>query len=365
RLVEIAPSELIDGPTPRLLDEWQTAPTLWNLVRRQADAAAQPGSFLLTGSAVPRDDDTRHTGAGRLLRLRQRTLTWYEKSDSDSTGVSLARLFAGDDEIQSSLDQPSLGQVIARLLAPGFPALLGLPAPRGQRLLRAYAEETARADIRRVSDIRHDPEVVYALIRALARSAASQVSYATLAKDLRGLAPGIKLETVSLYVGLLRSLFVVEAQPAWAPRLRSRARSRQAAKLHLADPALAAAVLGASAERLARQPEFLGQLFESAATHDLMVFAQQLDGEVRHYRDSNGHEIDAIVSLPDGAWGAVEVKLGGPQVQAAARSLAAAVGQIDLAAVGEPAFRLVVTGTGPTLRLEDGTVTCPLTALRP
>lgn len=179
------------------------------------------------------------------------------------------------------------------------------------------------------------------------------------------MAPSINAETISTYVGLLERMFIVEPQQPWAPALRSRARLRTAPKQHLVDPALAAAVLGAGESQLRRDLKTLGVLFESAVIHDLAVLAAPLGGEVRHYRDSNGKEIDAVVVLADGRWGAVEVKLGGPQVAAGAAGLRDAVDQVDADAVGDPAFRLVVTGTGPVLTLDDGTVTCPLRALAP
>jgi predicted AAA+ superfamily ATPase len=178
-------------------------------------------------------------------------------------------------------------------------------------------------------------------------------------------AAGISPEAVGRYVSLLERLFAVEAQNAWTPALRSRARLRTSAKLHLADPALAASLLGAGRARLTRDLATLGAVFESAVVHDLMVFASALGGEVRHYRDSNGHEIDAVVVLPDGRWGAVEVKLGGAQAVSGAKSLAGAVSQIDSEAAGKPSFSLVVTANGPTLTFDDGTVTCPLAALGP
>jgi predicted AAA+ superfamily ATPase len=203
------------------------------------------------------------------------------------------------------------------------------------------------------------------LLASLARNSATEVSDRALAKDLRAVAPSILPETVGEYLRLLRRVFAVEAQAAWAPALRSRAVLRTSPKLHLVDPALAAALIGAGRSRLEQDLATLGTLFESAAVHDLMAFATRLGGEVRHYRDSNGHEVDAVVTLRDGRWAAVEVKLGGGQVAAGADSLARAVAQLDPSLAGAPAFRLVLTGTGPTLTMADGTITCPLSALAP
>ena len=364
RVLEIAPRTLLEGEAPRLLDEWQVAPELWNLVRRAVDAAVEPGRFILTGSALPADDVTRHTGAGRFLRLRQRTMSWWEKLDALPGAVSLAGLFAGDRP-KTDLETPELDAVIENLLRPGFPAMTALTPTQSADRLRGYIDDVARTDIHRVADIRHEPEVVKQLIAAVARSVASEVTYRTLAADLRGVAPTITAETVSTYVNLLQRLFIIEPQQPWTPTLRSRARVRTSPKLHLVDPALAAAVLGAGPRHLLGDLATLGVLFESAVIHDLTVLASAMDGDVRHYRDSNAKEIDAIITLPDGRWGAVEVKLSGTQLPYAVKSLNDVIAQIDTEFVGEPAFRLVVTGTGPVLVTDGGTVTTPLTALAP
>ncbi|MDR0283275.1 MAG: DUF4143 domain-containing protein [Propionibacteriaceae bacterium] len=364
RLFDIAPRSLLEGATPRLLDEWQVAPELWNLVRRAVDTTTHPGQFILTGSAVPTDDITRHTGAGRFLRLRERTMSWWEKTGGRAAMVSLAGLFSGTLP-KTDLATPDLGDVVEGLLRPGFPALTGLALAQSAARLRGYVDDVARTDIQRIADIRHEPAIVKHLIAALARSVASEVTYKTLTADVRVVAPSIDVETVSAYVRLLEHLFIVEAQSAWAPALRSRARVRTSPKLHLVDPALAAAALGAGPQQLTSDPATLGVLFESAVIHDLTVLASAIEGEVRHYRDSYGKEIDAVISLPDGRWGAVEVKLSGTQIPAGVESLTTVLAQIDTQAMGEPAFRLIVTGTGPTLVTTDGTITAPLAALAP
>jgi len=365
RALEIAPRSVLEGDAPRLLDEWQIAPELWNLVRRAVDASAQPGRFILTGSAVPADDPTRHTGAGRFLRLRQRTMSWWEKLDGNDAQVSLTGLFDGERPVTDMSAGMELDELIESILRPGFPAMTALELDQSADRLRAYIDEVARTDIRRLADIRHEPAAIEQLIAALARSVSSEVTYKTLAADVRTVAPTIDVETVSHYVGLLQRLFIVEPQGPWTPALRSRARLRTSPRLHLVDASLAAASMGAGPTQLRGDLATLGVLFESAVVHDLMVLASGIAGEVRHYRDSNGKEIDAIVTLPDGRWGAVEVKLGGSQVQAGVESLRSAVEQIDTDAVGEPEFRLVVTGTGPVLTADDGTVTAPLSALAP
>lgn len=364
-ILEVIPESILEGESPRLLDEWQVAPSLWNRVRRAVDSSPDLGRFILTGSALPADDMTRHTGAGRFLRLRQRTMTWYEKFDGMVGGVSLSGLFEGSTPTTDLDAGPELGAVIENLLRPGFPAMTTLALNQSAARLRGYVDDVARTDVRRLEDVRHDPAVIKQLIAAIARSVAGEMSYRTLASDLRSVAPSITPETIGTYVRILERLFIVEAQRPWTPKLRSRARLRTSPKWHLADAALAAAALGAGQAQLRADLNTLGMLFESAVIHDLMVFASALDGEVTHYRDSNRKEIDAVLTLPDGRWGAVEVKLGGAQAVAGMKSLGGVIGQIDLDAVGEPAFRLVVTGTGPILTADDGTITCPLNALTP
>lgn len=365
RALAIAPRSVLEGDAPRLLDEWQIAPELWNLVRRAVDATAAPGRFILTGSAIPADDITRHTGAGRFLRLRQRTMTWWEKLDRATHRVSIAGLFNGERPVANMKAGLELDEVIENILRPGFPAMTALGLEQSADRLRAYIDEVARTDIRRLADVRHEPDVIKQLIAGLARSVASEVTHRTLAADVRAVAPAINVETISSYAGLLQRLFIVEPQRPWTPKLRSRARLRTSSKFHMVDASLAAAALGAGSKQLHSDLKTLGVLFESAVIHDLMVLASTIDGEVRHYRDSNGKEIDAIITLADGRWGAVEVKLGGAQMLAGVESLRNVIDQIDTDTVGEPAFRLVVTGTGPILTADDGTVISPLSALAP
>lgn len=358
-LAEVAPTSVLEGSRPRLLDEWQLAPQLWNLVRRAVDFAQQPGQFILTGSAVPSDDVTRHTGAGRFLRIRQRTLSWWERGESSGT-VSLQGLFDGLMP-QPDISGSTLATLTNTLAAPGFPAMLHRRPDQAARLVRAYLEETVRIDLGRLAELRSSPVVIHSLLASIARNVSSEASINSITRDLQTVAPGIRAETVAGYIGLLERVFVLERLTAWAPELRSRARLRTSSRWHLADPSLVIAALGADAGALQSDPNTAGLVFESAAVHDLAVLSSALDGSVHHYRDSNGYEIDAVVTLPDGLWGAVAIKLGGTQAVSGAKSLAQAVAQID----SEPVFRLVLTGTGGTAVFDDGTVTCPLGALGP
>ncbi|WP_246955031.1 DUF4143 domain-containing protein [Brachybacterium sp. Marseille-Q7125] len=359
--IDSDPQALLAGEAPRLLDEWQLAPQLWNMVRRAVDAASAPGRFILTGSAVPADDISRHTGAGRFLRLRERTMTWYERGASTSA-VPLEGLFAGEAMVPDP-STPSLQSVVDNLSTSGFPAMTELTLERQQTLLRGYLEEVARADLPRLGRIRQKPAVLSQLLRSIARMTGAELSYSALLADTRAVAPDIRLETVSSYVELLGRLFIVELIPPFATKLRSRARLRTTPKIHMADPALAIAALDADPADLTADPATLGFLFESAVIHDLTVMVEAMGGRLSHYRDSNGHEIDAVLELPGRGWAAVEIKLGGRRAIEAAESLRRAVAQID--APQPPAFMAVITGTGFTAPIGDDVVTFPLGALCP
>ena len=358
----VEPRLVLEGARPRLLDEWQVAPELWNQVRRAVDASDQPGQFLLTGSAVPAEDASRHTGAGRFGFLRMRPMSLFESGVSNGA-VSLRQLFAG--EVQAVADPglsvQDLGALIAR---GGWPAQQGRTLKAVSRAARDYLEQVRQVDISRV-DRRRDPARVGALLRSLGRHCATEARPSTLAADAGGADGALDERTVTDYLQALEQLMVIEDQPAWAPHLRSRARLRKAPKRHFVDPSLALAASGAAAERLLEDFEWFGQLFESLVIRDLRVLSQPLDGEVLHYRDDYGVEADAIVQLRDGRWGAIEIKLGEGQVDQAAANLKRFSEQIDSQRSGAPAFLAVICGKGYGYRRTDGVVVVPVGALGP
>jgi uncharacterized protein len=362
--VAINPSLVLDGPTPRLIDEWQVEPQIWNHVRRAVDDRSQPGQFILAGSAVPADDATRHTGVGRFSRLRMRPMSLFE-SGASSGVVSLGDLLAG--EATSCLD-PGLGidNLAVQIVRGGWPGLQDLPTERVQQRLRDYLDEIRRTDIGAVDGIRRDPERVGRLIRSLARNVATHVSVTTLAGDTEGVDGSMKRHTAGDYLTALERLFVVENQQAWAPHLRSRYVLRRAAKRHFVDPSLAAAALAASPPALLRDLGFLGLLFESLVVRDLRIYAQAVDGRVLQYRDNDGLEVDAIVQLDDGRWAAFEVKLGGDKlIGEAAQSLATFSRRVDTARCGAPALLGVIAGSGYGYVRDDGIHVIPIGALGP
>jgi len=361
--VAIDPALVLDGPRPRLIDEWQAEPSIWNHVRRAVDDHSRPGQFILTGSAVPADDVTRHTGAGRLTRLRMRPMSLSEAGQS-SGDISLAGLLAGDTarSVDPGLTVPDLAREIS---VGGWPGFRKLETSAALRAVRDYLDEIRRVDVERVDGRRRDPEKVAQLLRSLARNVATHAGVGTLAGDAGG--PGgdaLRRETVADYLEILGRLMVVEDQPAWAPHLRSKYLLRSASKRHFVDPSLAVAALRTAPDALLRDLNLLGHLFESLVVRDLRVYAQASDdAQVLQYRDSNGLEVDAIVQVPDGRWAAFEVKLGAGQIEAGAASLTRFAAQIDTSRSGEPAALAVIVGAGYGYVREDGVQVVPIGAL--
>lgn len=359
----VDPTLVLEGPVPRLVDEWQVEPGVWNHVRRLVDDRGGPGQFILTGSSVPGDDAGRHTGAGRFSFLRMRPMSLFETGHSDG-GVSLAAVMAGEAprSPDAGLAVPDLAD---RITVGGWPGQLGRTVAEGARAARDYLTQLRQVDVGRVAGARRDPTKVGRLMRSLARNVATEVAISVLAADVGGADGPLARNTVADYLDVLERLMVIEHQPAWAPHLRSKAILRSSPKRHFVDPSLAVAALGTGPAGLLRDLNLMGTLFESLVVRDLRVFAQDLDGEVFHYRDNNGLEVDAIVQLTDGRWAAFEVKLGPAMVEDAAATLTKFAGLIDTSRCGQPAALAVITGTGYGYRRSDGVAVIPVGALGP
>ncbi len=364
RMVDADPTEALAGPVPRLFDEWQLAPSIWNQVRRAVDERGAPGQFILTGSAVPADDITRHTGAGRFSRLRMRPMSLFELGIS-SGDCSLGDLLDGDARPAkpSALTVAAVAEVLA---VGGWPAQLGAPAERRLRANRDYLEEIRRVDLPRLGG-RRDPVRVGRLLRSLARNVATPVSVSRLASEAGGSDHALKADTAADYLDALERLMVVENQPAWSPHLRSRTMLRRTPVRHFTDPSLAVAALRATPARLMADLRFLGFLFESLVVRDLRIYAQAADAEVFHYRDKGGLEVDAIVDAGDGRWAAFEVKLGHSWVDDGAASLLRLRDRLrgNRDGYGEPAALGVILPGGAGYRMPNGVSVIPVGALGP
>jgi len=357
------PSLILDGDTPRLIDEWQVEPRVWNHVRRAVDDRRQAGQFILAGSAVPADDATRHSGAGRFSRLRMRSMSLFESGLSDGS-ISLRALIDGGKA--SSTNSIELSEMAEAVVRGGWPALQEIPIEAAMKGSTDYLEEVSRTDINRIDGIHRDPARVRRLLRSLARNVATHVTTTTLAADSSdGGDEPLKRQTVAEYLAALERLFVVEDQPPWEPHLRSRSILRKTPKRHFVDPSLAAAALGADPPALLRDLNLFGFLFESLVVRDLRVYSQPMRAEVRQFRDNKGLEIDAIVEAGAG-WAAFEVKLGGPDaIDEAAAALLKFAREVDTRRRGEPAALGVIVAGGYGYTREDGIQVIPITALGP
>ena len=363
RAAAVDPSLVLHGPTPRLIDEWQVEPGLWNHVRRAVDDRGAPGQFVLTGSSVPAEDVARHTGAGRFSFLRMRPMTLFETGHTNGA-VSLGALLAGN---APRSDDPGLtvADLADRITSGGWPAQHGRRVADAARAARDYLEQVRQVDVSRVAGSRRDPARIERLLRSLARNTATEVAITVLAADAGGGDGPLDRHTVAEYLTILDRLMVIEDQPAWAPHLRSRANLRSSPKRHFVDPSLAVAALGAGPERLLADLNLLGLLFESLVIRDLRVLAQPLGGQVLHYRDNYGVEADAVVQLADGRWGAFEVKLGPGLVDEGAEALLRFRDAIDTRKSGEPAVLGVIVGSGFGYVRPDGIAVIPVGALAP
>ncbi len=359
---EIVPRRALEGERPRLIDEWQTVPTIWNTARHVVDEGREAGCFILTGSAQPPDDITRHSGAGRVRRVRMRPMSLAESGESVGS-VSLGSLLNGEtcDAAAPPTTVPELAELLCR---GGWPRNLGRSAASAQELLESYLDEMARVDLPQAAVTRPNPTRMRRLLTSLGRHTSTTASLSTLARDVAG-DPPMSWHATASYLDALERVYMVEDLPVWPSRLRSRAQLQQSAKRHFADPSLAAAVLGATPDRLLDDLETMGLLFESLVIRDLRVYAAVNDAQVFHWRTSYGDEFDAVVERRDGSWMPVEVKLGALRADEAAAALNKSCGTVDAGERGAPAAKLVITATGYSYRRPDGVSVAPITALGP
>ena len=333
RMIGADPAAVLDGDTPRLIDEWQLEPTIWNHVRRAIDRRGAPGQFILTGSAVPADDVARHTGAGRFVRLRMRPLTLYESGRS-SGQISLRRLLDGEEQ-RAPRCETSIANVAELVCAGGWPVHVGNDADRRSPREPRLSGRHPSSDVSRASGKTRDPVKVGRLLRSLARNVATPVTLSKLVAEVGEDDRPLKADTVAEYLDALERLMVVENLPAWSPHLRSRKSLRQTPIRHFVDPSLAVAALRATPARLTAD-EFLGLLFESLVVRDLRVHAQAADAQVFHYREKDGLEVDAVVEAADGRWAAFEMKLGERWVDDGAKSLRRLARRLEGSDHGKP-----------------------------
>ena len=364
-LSEIDPERLLTGDHPRLLDEWQVAPKLWDAVRHHVDRHKGQGQFILTGSSVPADiSETIHSGTGRFGWLVMRPMTLYESGDSTGD-VSLASLFESQPISGcSNLDLDRLTFLICR---GGWPESVDMDDDVALDQAFDYIDAVIRNDMSRVDNIRRDPQKVRMLLRSYARNQGTQISQASISADISSNdTEGVSEETVSEYLQALRKLYVIEDMKAWNPNLRSKTAIRTSDTRYFVDPSLAAASLRIGPQDLINDLNTTGFFFEALAVRDLRVYAESLDGDVYHYKDNLDNECDVVIHLRNGRYALLEVKLGGERlIDEGVKTLKDVLRRIDTDKMGKPAFMAIITGTERyAYRRDDGIIILPLGALK-
>lgn len=365
RLAEMSPDLVLQGEPPRLIDEWQEVPLLWDVVHFEVDRRGEKGQFILTGSSTPNRKGVMHSGAGRIVTLRMRPMSLYESGDStgavslrDVLSGELAQVFTGD---------VSLMHLLELIVRGGWPGNLGTVYPDSGILPASYIRAILDDDANRLDGVRRDSRKMELLLRSLARNESTTATNKTLKKDIKDVDDeDINSDTIAAYLDVFKRLFLTDNQPPFSSNIRSSTRVKQAEKRHLADPSLSAALLGASPEKLVNDPETTDLLFEALCERDLRVYAEALGATLYHYQDYANREIDAVVETADGEWFAFEIKLGANQIDAAAASLLSMRESIAAGGGKPPKELCVVCGlSSAAYKRPDGVFVVPITSLRP
>ena len=366
---DINPEMLLTGDTPRLLDEWQIAPQLWDAVRFSVDHRNMEGQFILTGSAVPPNVEERetvsHTGTGRIARIRMRPMSLWESGDSNGN-VSLGEIFQGHYSA-AGISGHSINDLAHWVCRGGWPRATLQSMDIALERAYDYYDAVVNADIGRVDNTARDPERVKRLMRSYARFQGAQVPLSSISEDMRANDHSTLDErTVSSYINALKKIFVIEDMPAWNPNLRSKTAIRTSDTRYFIDPSIAVAALGLGPNDLLADLNTFGLLFETMCVRDLRAYTDALDGNVYHYRDKDGLECDAVVHLRNGSYGLIEIKLGGDRlIEEGAKTLLRLAKKIDVGKMKAPSFLMVLTGTGRyAFQRKDGVFVVPVCCLK-
>lgn len=364
-LAELSPDLVLQGEPPRLIDEWQEVPQLWDAVRFHVDQSSEKGLFILTGSSTPNHKGILHSGAGRIARIRMRPMSLYESGDSSGM-VSLGDLCA--DRMESVMTgEVRLTDLIGYILRGGWPASLGLSIKEASLLPRQYLDAIVDDDVYRIDGVKRDTTKIRLLLRSLARNESTTATNRSLKNDVKEKDDeDIDVDTIASYLDIFSRLFLIENQQPFSSKIRSSVRVKQAEKRHFADPSLAAALLGATEEKLLGDLNTLGFLFEALCERDLRIYTDAFGGQLYHYQDYQNREVDAVIQLPGGEWCAFEIKLGANQIDEAAAVLVKLKNDIAKEPGGIPPKVLcVVCGmSNAAYKRADGVYVVPITALR-
>ena len=366
QLIEISPKALLEGKTPRLIDEWQALPTIWDCIRSEVDRRGEPSQFILTGSSVlPEAEETIHSGTGRFAYIKMRTMSLYESGESTGS-ISLSDLFEGKsfEVLQNEMDIDELAYLICR---GGWPWATLIPKEVALDQAFDYVDSVVQKDIQRVDKIKRSPDRARLLLRSYARNISQQISYATIRKDmLANDASTLDEDTVADYVKALKKLFVIEDLAAWNPNIRSKAAIRTSDTRHFVDPSIGTAALRLGPKDLINDLQSFGLFFEDLVVRDLRVYAEALDGELYHYRDSSGLECDSVLHRRNGSYALLEVKIGGEnRINEGAANLLALANNIDTNKMSAPSFMAVIIGVGKyAYQRKDGVYVIPIGCLK-
>ena len=365
-LIEISPKTLLDGNTPRLIDEWQALPPIWDSIRSEVDRRGEPSQFILTGSSVlPEADETVHSGTGRYATIKMRPMSLYESGESTGT-ISLKDLFEGKsiDVQQNDLNIEDIAFLTCR---GGWPWATIISKKVALDQAFDYVDSVIQRDIQRIDKVKRSAERAKLLLRSYARNISQQVSYSTIRKDmLSNDASTLDEDTVADYIKALKKLFVIEDLAAWNPNIRSKAAIRTSDTRHFVDPSIGTAILGLGPKDLINDLKSFGFFFEDMVVRDLRVYAEALDGELYHYRDSSGLECDTVLHRRNGSYALMEVKLGGEQnIEDGAKSMLSLAENIDTDKMPAPSFMAVIVGVGQyAYQRKDGVYVIPIGCLK-
>lgn len=365
KLAEMSPSLVLEGETPRLIDEWQEVPPLWDAVRYEVDKRAEKGQFIMTGSATPNHKGIMHSGAGRIAKLRMRPMSLYESGDS--TGIVSLTDFLNGTVKSAMTGEVNLRHLLDLIVRGGWPGNLDIPMEQAALLPGEYLNAVIDDDVFRIDGIKRDTKKIRLLLRSLARNESTTVTNKKLKNDIKEIDDeDINIDTVAEYLDIFQRLFLTENQPPFSSRIRSSVRMKQAEKRHFVDPSLACAILGVNTERLIGDLETAGFLFEALCERDLRIYAEACDAALYHYQDYTGKEIDAVVEFKNGEWIAFEIKLGANQIDAAAENLISIRDSISEESGGIPPKVLcVICGmSNAVYQRPDGVYVVPICCLK-
>ena len=352
------PSLFLEGGKPRLFDEWQMYPIVWDSIRSDLDNTGLKGQYILTGSAKPSEGSTMHTGTGRFARILMRPMSLYESLDSDGK-VSLQDIIDGKDI--AAVNKMSLEDIASVIVRGGWPASLDIPNDNKYNVAKDYVDSLIREDVNTINQIERNPSKMGAVLRSLARNVSTPVSNTTIIEDVKNeFSDKISRPTLDDYINTLEKLFVIEKVNATNLNIRSKVPLRTKAKLEFVDPSIATAVLGLTKEDLIHDLNYFGFLFENLCIRDLKIYSELLDGEITYYRDKNDFEVDAILRVQNGKWGAIEIKLGSGYVEEAAQNLL----KLKEKAINKPSFLIVLSGSNYSYRRDDGVYVVSIGSLK-